>query len=67
MHTGSDVNVHKTNSFFRPNFQFVLFLRHCDRKENKNRFVQKYQEKNQTRTKHNKFLIQSKKTNCFRY
>jgi hypothetical protein len=46
--TSSDVNVHKTNSFFMPNFQFVsiskqnvLCLVHCDWKENKMCFVQK--------------------------
>jgi hypothetical protein len=54
----SDVNVHKTNSFLRPNFQLVsiskrnvLCLLHCDRKENKMCFVQKKPENNEIRTK----------------
>jgi hypothetical protein len=58
MMPGSDVNVHKTNSFLRPNFQFISIskrfvssLHHCDQNENKNKFVQKPQENNENKTK----------------
>jgi hypothetical protein len=71
----SDVNVHKTNSFFGPIFQFVSiskrsssfysYITMIESKIRPNSFNNS-KEITKTKTKRNECSIQSKKTSCFR-
>jgi hypothetical protein len=68
----SDVNVHKTNSFFKANFQFVsiskrnvVFYSYINLSESKIRPISFKNFKEISKPKRNEFSSQSKKTNCF--